>query len=164
MASPVNHWKLGFFVLVVAAAAVVALIGAGECSNHHPTIAFYTYFDESVGGVVSGGRVEFRGVDVGAISAISIAPDHRDISVKYDLDLGSLAKMGITVTKQGHRVRSDVPSDLRAHVGGNGLTGVKYLAIDVVDPQESRRLSCRSRCLRPTSRLQPAPSGAWRTP
>jgi len=136
MAAPVNHWKLGVFVLIVFAAVVGAAIGIGECSTHHATVAFTTYFDESVGGIETGGRVEFRGVTVGSVSRIAIAPDHRHVEVRSDLDVDALPKMGIVPAGQDGGARYRVPPDLRAQVGGNGLTGVKYVSLDLLDPNE----------------------------
>ncbi len=137
MTTPVNQWKLGLFVLVVLGAAVTALVGIGECSTRHATVAFLTYFDESVGGLDRGSRVEFRGVDVGSVSDIEIGPDHRHIEVTYDLDADALARMGIVPPVPREGPRYVVPAGLRAQIGGNGITGVRYVALDVVDPRQN---------------------------
>lgn len=133
MAAAKSRWKLGLFVLIAVGATIVAVIALGECSTHHETASFHTYFDESVGGLQSGGRVAFRGVDVGSISDIAIAPDHRHVDVEYDLDVGALASMGITAAARDGGAQYDVPPNLRAQVGGNGITGVRYVALDVAD-------------------------------
>jgi ABC-type transporter Mla subunit MlaD len=131
MAAPVNHWKLGAFVLLVVAAGVFLLVEIGERSAHHASAPFVSYFDESVGGLDSGGRVAFRGVNVGSVSRITIAADHRHVEVDFDIAIEALSSMGIEPIQAD---RYAIPSDLRAQVGGNGLTGVKYVALDVVDP------------------------------
>ncbi len=132
-----SHWKLGTFVLIVAAAIVVCVIALGECSTRRKTTAFVTYFDESVGGVGSGARVVFRGVDVGSVDGIAIAPDHRHVKVTYGLAVDALPNLGITEVPQGHGDRYVVPPQLRAQIGGNGLTGVRNVSIDVFDPQKN---------------------------
>lgn len=137
MSATTSHWKLGAFVLFVAGAIVAAVIAVGECSAHRKTTAFVTYFDESVGGLDSGGRVVFRGVDVGSVDAIGIAPDHRHVQVTYGLAVDALPTMGITAVSQGHGDRYVVPPELRAQIGGNGLTGVRNVSIDLFDPEKN---------------------------
>jgi ABC-type transporter Mla subunit MlaD len=137
MTSAINRWKLGLFVVIVLGAAIVAVISVGEATTHHATVTFVTYFDESVGGLDSGARVEFRGVQVGTVDRLSIAPDHRHVEVAYDLDLDSLARIGITRIEQDHVERYQVPPELRAQIGGNGLTGVRNVSLDLFDPQEN---------------------------
>jgi ABC-type transporter Mla subunit MlaD len=137
MAAPINHYKLGFFVLLVMGAVIVSVVAIGATGAHHPSAVFSTYFDESVGGLGSGASVAFRGVALGSVSAISIAPDHRHVEVKYDIDLALLGKIGITARMEEHATHYDVPPDLRAQVGANGLTGAKHVAIDVFDPKDN---------------------------
>lgn len=136
MSARTSHWRLGAFVLVVAGAIIAAVIALGECSTHRRTTAFVTFFDESVAGLDSGARVVFRGVDVGSVARISIAPDHRHVQVTYGLATDALPRMGITAVSQDHGDRYVVPAELRAQIGGNGLTGVRNVAIDLFDTHE----------------------------
>lgn len=136
MSARTSHWKLGAFVLFVLGALVVVVIALGECGTEQKTTAFVTYFDEAVGGLGSGQKVVFRGVDVGSVGHIVIAPDHRHVEVSYGLIVADLPKMGITVVRGDHGDRYTVPPELRAQVGGNGLTGVREVSIDLFDPQQ----------------------------
>ncbi|HEX8791860.1 MAG TPA: MlaD family protein [Polyangiaceae bacterium] len=131
-----SHWRLGAFTLLVVGAVVGAVIALGECTTHRSTVPFVSYFDESVGGLTTGGRVVFRGVEVGTVSAIEIAPDHRHVQVSYGLDADALRKMGITILGGDHGGPYAVPPELRAQIGGNGLTGVRNVSIDLFDPQK----------------------------
>lgn len=134
MAAPISHWKLGLFVVLVAGALVAALVTIGESSEHHPSVAFHTYFDESVEGLDNGARVSFRGVGVGAVERVSIAADHRHIDVEYDLYVDALAAMGFVGARQDHGTVWAVPPALRAEIGGSAITGVKNVSLDVVEP------------------------------
>lgn len=135
MAAPTNHYKLGLFVILGFGAAVVAAILFGAASLRKDTIRYHSYFNESVQGLELGSPVKFRGVTIGHVSAIEIAPDHRMVDVVSDLDTAEIKRMGLTEagpTKHGHE-RFAVPPDLRAQLGSQGITGVKFVAIDFFD-------------------------------
>lgn len=144
MAAPSNHWKLGLFVVLGIAAAVAAIAAFGARSMKHETIAYYTYYNESVTGLEVGSPVRFRGVTIGHVSAIEIAVDHRHVEVKNDLDVADLKRLGLieqSVAVKGTPLplakktapRFLVPPDLRAQLGSQGITGVKFVAIDFFD-------------------------------
>lgn len=136
MAAPTNHYKLGLFVIVGFAAAVVAAILFGAASMRKDTIKYHSYFNESVQGLDLGSPVKFRGVTIGHVSAIEIAPDHRMVDVVSELDVADIKRMGLTekggVGKHG-KEKFAVPPDLRAQLGSQGITGVKFIAIDFFD-------------------------------
>jgi paraquat-inducible protein B len=135
MAAPTNHYKLGLFVILGFGAAVFAAILFGAASLRKDTIKYHSYFNESVQGLDLGSPVKFRGVTIGHVSAIEIAPDHRMVDVVSELDTNDIKRMGLTeagLTKHGHE-RFAVPPDLRAQLGSQGITGVKFVAIDFFD-------------------------------
>lgn len=142
MAAPSNHWKLGLFVVLGIAAAVLAVAAFGARSMKHETIAYYTYYNESVTGLEVGSPVRFRGVTIGHVAAIEIAADHRHVEVKNDLDVADLKRLGlieksvaVKASPLGKKTepRFLVPPDLRAQLGSQGITGVKFVAIDFFD-------------------------------
>jgi phospholipid/cholesterol/gamma-HCH transport system substrate-binding protein len=135
MAAPTNYYKLGLFVVVGFTGALLAAIVFGAASMRKETIKYHTYFNESVQGLDLGSPVKFRGVTIGHVSAIEIAPDHRMVDVVSELDTADIKRMGLTEaggTKHGHE-RFSVPPDLRAQLGSQGITGVKFIAIDFFD-------------------------------
>src|SRR4051794_3011797 len=136
MAAPTNHYKLGLFVLLGFTAAVVAAILLGVASTRKSTIKYHSYFNESVQGLDLGSPVKFRGVTIGFVSAIEIAPDHRMVDVMSELDVTDIKRMGLTERdghpKVGHE-KFLIPPDLRAQLGSQGVTGVKFIAIDFFD-------------------------------
>src|SRR5262249_32348204 len=85
MATPSNYWKLGLFVVagVVLALSTVVVLGARQLRKE--TIKYKSYFDESVQGLKEDSPVKFRGVTIGHVSDIGIAPDHRMVEVTSEL-------------------------------------------------------------------------------
>lgn len=134
MAAPTNHFKLGLFVLAALAGAVAIVIAFGAQKMKKDTVKYRTYFNESVQGLDVGSPVKFRGVTIGFVSAIEIAPDHRHVEVVEELDVVDIKRMGLTV-KNEVKTKFDVPPDLRAQLGSQGITGVKFVSIDFFDPK-----------------------------
>lgn len=134
MAARANRWKLGLFVLLAMAAVVGVVAFLGARSLHRESVTYTTYFNESVTGLDIGAPVKFRGVTIGHVSAIEIAPDHRHVEVRNDLDVAEIKRMGLVETgREGRKPRFLVPRDLRTQLGTQGITGVKFLAIDFFD-------------------------------
>ena len=136
MAAPTNHYKLGLFVIVGFIAAVSAAILLGVATTRKDTIKYHSYFNESVQGLDLGSPVKFRGVTIGNVAAIEIAPDHRMVDVVSELDVTDIKRMGLT--EQGGKAAKGkekfaIPPDLRAQLGSQGITGVKFIAIDFFD-------------------------------
>lgn len=135
MAAPTNHFKLGLFVLLgIAAAAVIAIL-LGLQSMRKETVGYHTFFNESVQGLEVGAPVKFRGVTIGFVSAIEIAPDHRHVDVRSDLDVEDIKRMGLAEKGGSAKTQFFVPTDLRAQLGSQGITGVKFVSIDFFDPK-----------------------------
>ncbi len=134
MATPTNHYKLGLFVIVGVAAAICASILFGVGRFRKDTVRYHSYFNESVEGLALGSPVKFRGVTIGSVSAIEIAPDHRMVDVVSELDSEEVKRMGLTEAGQEHGdVKFAIPPDLRAQLGSQGITGVKFISIDFFD-------------------------------
>ncbi len=130
-----THFKLGLFTLVALAAAVVAALALGARSIGEESFRYHTYFDESVSGLDIGAPVKYRGVPVGAVAAIRIAPDHRHVDVVYTLRVPELSRLGLV----GEDGKGDftIPSEVRAQLGSQGITGVKLIDLDFFDPATS---------------------------
>lgn len=131
MATPANHFKLGLFVIVVVAAAIVIALVLGVYGMKKDTASFVTYFDESVQGLDVDSPVKFRGVTVGTVSNIVIAPDHRHIEVTEAIDTDAFASLGFT----GEGAAVHPPPELRAQLASASITGGKFVAIDHFDPK-----------------------------
>jgi phospholipid/cholesterol/gamma-HCH transport system substrate-binding protein len=136
MATGTNRWKLGLFVLVGIALAVVGLIALGAHDWNHSSVGYVSYFDESVQGLEIGSPVKFRGVSVGRVTAIAIAPDQRHIQVDTEIDGAHLAQLRPAARpgERGEPLGAAHP-DLRAQLTQAGIAGSKFILLDYFDPQ-----------------------------
>lgn len=130
MAAPTNHWKLGLFVVVgvVLGLTTIAILGARAVRAE--VSPYVTYFDESVQGVEIGSPIKFRGVIIGTVGKIDIAPDHRHVEVTSDLKVDDLTRLGLTLKGKKKLV---IAPDLRVQLATAGLTGLKFLQLDFFD-------------------------------
>lgn len=114
------HFKLGLLTLLT-----VFAIGLGAfvlAIRRHPADTYHTYFDESVQGLDKGAMVKFRGVRIGKVTNLSVAPDHRLIDVELAIDQGA-----INLQRLGTK--------LRAQIVAYGITGVKLIDLDIERPE-----------------------------
>lgn len=127
MATPTRHFRLGLFIVVGVALALgaVLIFGARSLSTDH--VRYTTYYDESVQGLEIGAPVKFRGVTVGSVTQITVAPDKRRVAVALEVEASEVGNVGI----------KDAPFDegLRVQLAAAGITGVKFLQIDFFDPE-----------------------------
>jgi paraquat-inducible protein B len=135
MARPTNHYKVGLFVIAGFTCAVVAAVAFGAATTHDARVGFHSYFNESVQGLERGSPVKFRGVTIGNVSSIQIAPDQHMVEVVSNIDLEDLKRVGLAEQRHALLAREKfiVPPDLRAQLGSQGITGVKFIAIDIFD-------------------------------
>jgi phospholipid/cholesterol/gamma-HCH transport system substrate-binding protein len=132
MATGTNHYKLGLFVLLglVASLAFVLTLGASNWSRE--SVLFTSYFDESVQGLDVGSPVKFRGVSVGRVAAIGIAPDQRHVMVTSELTVPDLERLRLGGAGESLAVHPE----LRVQLAQAGITGVKFVLIDYFDPKQ----------------------------
>ncbi|MFA6034291.1 MAG: MlaD family protein [Myxococcota bacterium] len=137
MASPQNHWKLGLFVVAGLALTLAVVVVIGARSMHKDVGLYVSYFDESVQGLEVGSPIKFRGVTIGNVGKIQVAPDHRHVMVESELGVDELARLGLDVTelpiKKGVPRKLEMTADLRMQLASSGLTGVKFLQLDFFD-------------------------------
>jgi len=124
MANPSTHFKLGLLVIAATAAVLVVAFGFGVRTTHKATVTYHTYFDESVQGLDVGAPVKYRGVRIGNVKGIAIAPDRRRVDASLSLDGQAVHRLGLATAGP----------QLRAQLRTLGITGVKIVDIDFVDP------------------------------
>jgi phospholipid/cholesterol/gamma-HCH transport system substrate-binding protein len=127
MATRANYVKIGLFVILGLGAATTLAIAAGALTTHKRTVAYFTYFNEAVTGLDVGAPVKARGVKIGQVADITFAPDRRMIEVRMEMDQAELRRLGFDR-------RYTIPSDLRAQLASQGLTGSRFISIDFFDP------------------------------
>lgn len=132
MATGTNRWKLGLFVVVGATLALAGLIAFGAHSFGRSSERYVSYFDESVQGLDVGSAAKFRGVPVGRVAAIEIAPDQRHIEVALEIDDAQLERL-TSRAASGEGAGRLLQPDLRAQLGSAGITGLKFVLLDYFD-------------------------------
>jgi phospholipid/cholesterol/gamma-HCH transport system substrate-binding protein len=121
---------------VGSALALGAVLFLGTQGLRKEAVSYTSFFDESVQGLEVGSPIKFRGVTIGNVGAIFIAPDGRHVGVTSDLTVKDLTDLGLNeATGTSSRIR--VPPDLRVELASQGLTGVKFVQIDFFDVRDN---------------------------
>jgi paraquat-inducible protein B len=127
-----NHWKLGLFVVLSITAIVVTMFWLGAHSFKRDSFKTISYFDESVEGLEIGSPVKWRGVTVGTVADLTVAPDGRQVQVASDVYVDALTRLGLKPPQPGGAF---IDPDLRVQLASAGITGVRFLSIDFFDPE-----------------------------
>jgi ABC-type transporter Mla subunit MlaD len=117
------------FVVVALAIALAAVVALGLRRLNRAADPLVTYFDESVQGLDIGSPVKFRGVTLGNVSSISVAPDHIHVEVWMRLYKDEMSRMGFSTVN----VTTRDPS-FRPQLAAAGITGVKFVQFDNFPP------------------------------
>lgn len=116
MATEANKFRVGLFVFIGTLLIVVSLIIWGTKAFGEKADIYVTYFAESIQGLEVDSEVKFRGLTIGRVSRISLAPDGELVEVRMNISKDS----AFTVS----------PSNLVRLVSAN-ITGMKYLEIEM---------------------------------
>jgi hypothetical protein len=135
IAPAANRWKLGLFVTLVATLAVASLIALGVTELSRRKLEAVTYFDETVQGLDVGSPLKWRGVPIGSVSQIGVAPDRRHVQVHLEVYSDLLEKFDVDVEKlfeneEQERLRDNMNPDMRVRLVSAGITGLKFLELD----------------------------------
>jgi paraquat-inducible protein B len=122
-----THLKLGLFALAAVAAVVAIAVALGIRGVRTDTVHYHSYFDESVQGLEVGSPVKYRGVKIGNVTAIEIAVDRRHVDVTLALDTRDARRLGLGASDD----EPAVPSGFEAQLAVQGITGVKFVDLDV---------------------------------
>ncbi|MEM6674089.1 MAG: MlaD family protein [Planctomycetota bacterium] len=126
-----NEWKVGAFVVGGIVAVVAALFWLGASRFDVDVVERVTYVDESVQGMEVGAPVKVRGVTIGKVSQISLAPDHRLVEIRAELRVDALRRINAVESGQEITGRSDMDDpQIRVTVASQGITGIKFLDAD----------------------------------
>lgn len=128
-----NNWKLGLFVVVSVVTLMIALFWLGARRFQRTAFPAVSYFDESVQGLDVGSPVKFRGVTVGNVADITIAPDHRHVQVTSDIYVDAIQRLGLgdRAPRPGEEFINPL---LRVQLVAAGITGVRFLQTDFFHP------------------------------
>ena len=109
---------VGLFVITGVLIGVAAIIWLGAANYFQKGTRYVTYFDESVQGLQVDSRVKYRGVDVGSVERIGVAPDQRLVEVVVKINLEGNIEHGIV-------------TQLKAA----GITGIVFVELDRRQPE-----------------------------
>jgi paraquat-inducible protein B len=130
MAAERHHFKVGLFMVGLSAATVGFLFWIGSTGlDARDTVETAVYFDESVQGLSDGSEVKYRGFKVGEVAAIGVASDRKHLEVRCLVSREFLVNFGILGGAGGGLVATH----LVARLGSSGLTGLKFVEIDLPD-------------------------------
>ena len=107
---------IGIFITGAVIITVIAVIWLGASHYFENGTRYVTYFDESVQGLNPDSTVKYRGVDIGRVEKISVAPDKKLVEVVMKIDLSP-----------------DNARQTYAQLKTAGLTGIVFIDLDRQD-------------------------------
>ncbi|MBA4396895.1 MAG: hypothetical protein C0394_05875 [Syntrophus sp. (in: bacteria)] len=113
MAAKQSKFMIGIFVTAGMILTVVTIVWLGASAYFQKGTVFVTYFDESVQGLSVDSNVKYRGVNVGTVRIIRVAPDN------------NLIEVVMKILMEGGNEKN-----LTAKLRSAGLTGIVYIELD----------------------------------
>ena len=113
MANQKTKFTVGLFITSGVIIAVLAIIWLGVSRIFEKGRYYATYFDESVQGLAIDSPVKYRGVPVGRVTRISVAPDSKLIEVVLKVESGQ-----------------EIGRDVVAQLSLVGITGSMFIELD----------------------------------
>ncbi|MDD2320958.1 MAG: MlaD family protein [Geobacteraceae bacterium] len=122
MPGKTSKFLIGLFVVVgvLIGAGIIVWIGASKYFQKGST--YVTFFDESVQGLQLDSSVKYRGVDVGRVERIRVAPDYKLVEVVMKVDL-----------------EGDLQQNTVAQLKTAGITGIVFIELDRKKPEDPDR-------------------------
>ncbi|MEZ4483134.1 MAG: MlaD family protein [Syntrophotaleaceae bacterium] len=144
MSERANYFKIGLFVLIGAAIAVVGMMALGAGSLLQKKFYAESYFEESVQGLDIGSPIKFRGVQIGRVETITLVgaeypTDKRYVLVRFSLSRDAIGALSQAAVKRF--VDSEVGKGLRVRLAFQGVTGAAYLEADYLEADRAPWLS-----------------------
>jgi phospholipid/cholesterol/gamma-HCH transport system substrate-binding protein len=113
MSSQKTKLAVGLFLVIGTAVALVALIWLGMTRYFEKGYLYVTYFNESVQGLEKASPVKYRGVTIGRVESIGVAPDSKLIKVVLKVETGMA-----------------LDSNIVAQLRNVGITGSMFVELD----------------------------------
>jgi phospholipid/cholesterol/gamma-HCH transport system substrate-binding protein len=119
MPGKTSKFFIGLFVMggIIIGAGIIVWIGASKYFQKGAT--YVTFFDESVQGLQMDSSVKYRGVDVGRVERIRVAPDYKLVEVVMKVEL-----------------EGDLQQNTVARLKTAGITGIVFIELDRTKPED----------------------------
>ena len=113
MSAKSSKFLIGLFVIsgTLLCAAIIIWVGAARILTKGSL--YSVYFDESVQGLQADSAIKYRGVEIGKVQKIKVAPDNRLIEVVMKID-----------------IESDLQEKTIATLKAAGITGIVFIELD----------------------------------
>jgi phospholipid/cholesterol/gamma-HCH transport system substrate-binding protein len=119
MARKVSKFMIGLFVTLGVSIGLIAIIWIGAFKYFEKGDTYVTFFNESVQGLQVDSAVKYRGVEVGRVEKIRVAPDNRLIEVVMKINL-----------------RGELEREYVAQLKAAGITGIVFIELNRKEPGE----------------------------
>lgn len=117
MSANSSKFLIGLFIILGALICAVIIIWVGASKYFMKGSLYAVYFDESVQGLQVDSAIKYRGVEIGKVQSIEVAPDYRLIEVVMKINLeGDLQKNTVATLKTA------------------GITGIVFIELDQIQP------------------------------
>ena len=117
MSSNVSNVRLGLFVLAAIGLIVVTMVWMGANKYMKGATTYVSFFDESVQGLQVDSKVKYRGVDVGRVTDIRVAPDFKLIEVVMEIGF-----------------EGELSNEMVAQLQSVGITGIVFIEMNRQQP------------------------------
>jgi phospholipid/cholesterol/gamma-HCH transport system substrate-binding protein len=113
MSTRSSNFSIGLFVIIGSLICAGIIIWIGAAGIFMKGSLYTTYFDESVQGLQVDSAIKYRGVEIGKVQSIKVAPDYRLIEVVMKID-----------------IESDLQKQTVATLKTTGITGIVFIELD----------------------------------
>ncbi|MCG6535649.1 MAG: MlaD family protein [Syntrophales bacterium LBB04] len=118
MAKKTSNFMIGLFVTSGVLIGAVLIVWLSASKYFQKGRLYVAYFNESVQGLQADSSVKYRGVDVGNVEKIRVAPDNKLIEILMKINL-----------------RAENAQELVAQLKSAGITGLVFIELDQKDPK-----------------------------
>lgn len=119
MASVRTQFSVGIFVIIGMAVVVIFILWLGMVQYFQEGRKYVAFFDESVQGLQKDSSVKYRGVDIGRVEDIRVAPDGKLVQIVLNL-----------------RDPLRDKKNLVAKIKSVGITGIMFVELERIRPGE----------------------------
>jgi len=119
MSTKSSKFLIGLFVIIGVLLCAVVIIWVGAARFFVKGSLYAVYFDESVQGLQVDSAIKYRGVEIGKVQRIDVAPDYRLIEVIMKIDL-----------------EGDLHNQTIASLKTAGITGIVFIELDRINAGE----------------------------